>query len=67
MNDVELKVLLDELHEITDERIIRITNENLVSCRLGYELLCESKGGHEFVSDGICSGKTCKYCGKPGQ
>ena len=66
MNDVELKVLLDELHTITDERIIRITNAGFVDVRLAREDLCQKKGGHEFKPasmHGPCS-EVCAICGK---
>ena len=65
MDAAELKVLLDELHKVTDERIIRITNNGFENVRRAREELCQQKGGHEYVSKGPggASYKECKHCG----
>lgn len=68
MDAEELKVVLEELHRLKDETVIRITNEGFTERQKRAEEVCVKHGGHEYVSrsrDGYANHRQeCKFCDK---
>ena len=68
MDAEELKVVLEELHRLKDETVIRINNDSLYEIQRRAEEVCVKHGGHEYVSrskHGYANHRVeCKFCDK---